>query len=114
MRMLAVDGNNDLYVGLDGNLAVHDGLFAVAQACEHAVKAQLGEMMYAANQGVPTFQTIWNGSPNLPQFEAALRVTILGVPNVLEVPELSAERERDVVRYTARILTTFGETFLNG
>ncbi len=114
MRVFATDDNNDLYIAVTGNLAIANDLEAVKQACEHAVQAQLGEMMFSVDQGVPTFETVWVGSPNLPQFEAALRLTLLAVPNVVEVPELVATRLRDTVLYTARIITKFGETYLNG
>lgn len=113
-RILATDENNDIFIGKDGRLAIHGGLDAVMQACEHAVTAQLGEMQYAVDRGIPTFTTIWNGTPNLGQFEAAVRQAILAVADVTQVTAFSAEVVGNVVRYTASIETIYGTGVVNG
>lgn len=113
-QTLAVNKNNDLYIGRDGNLVIFFGLDAVLQACEHAVKAQLGEMVLATDQGIPNFQLIWNGTPNLIQWEAALRRAISQVSDVIEVVSLVATQDGNVLNYTATIRTIYGEGSISG
>lgn len=111
---LAVDSLNDLFIGGDGALAMVSDLEATLQACEHAAKTQLAEMIYAVDAGVPNFATVWNGSPNRSQFEAFMRRTLLAVQNVTEVSELSTSVANHVLSYRAVIKTIFGTGVING
>jgi hypothetical protein len=113
-RVLTVDENNDIYVGRNGRLAISAGLSAITQACEHAAKAQLGEMMFAVNRGIPNFETIWRGTPSIGQFDAALRAALLRVPGVTRVTGFNAERVGDVLQYAVTISTVEGEAIING
>jgi len=112
--VLAVDANNDLYVGANGSLATASQLQAVLQAAQQAAQTQLGEMIYAVDQGVPGFETVWNGAPNLAQFDAFLRRTLLAVPDVTGVESVEIARRNNVLSYVARIQTSFGPGVLNG
>lgn len=112
--VLAADTNNDLFIGDDGALATRSGLAAVLQACEQAAKTQLGEMIYATGEGIPNFSTVWNGSPNRSQFEAFVRRTLLAVPDVVEVQELSTAVSNHVLSYSATIKTIYGLGAVNG
>ena len=113
-QIFAVNSKNDIYIGDDGQLAIVTGLQAVLQACEHVAKARLGEMVLAIDQGIPYFETVWNGVPNLPQFEIALRQAFLGVDGVTEVISLTTIQRADILSYTATIMTTFGGGTING
>lgn len=112
--VLAVDGSNDLYVGVDGSLATATQLRAVMQAAQQAAQTQFGEMIYAVDQGIPSFDVVWNGAPNLAQFDAFLRRTLLAVPDVVGVESIDIARANGVVSYVARIQTSFGPGVLNG
>lgn len=114
MLALSVDANNDIYLLADGNLALARDLSACMQACAQAVKAQAGEMIYATDQGVPNFRTIWNGAPNLLQFEAAVRLALLAVPGVQSVVSLTSRLDGERVVYAATIKTIYGLGTLNG
>jgi hypothetical protein len=107
-RVFSVDGNNDLYIGGDGLLAISNGLEAVLQGCEHAVKAQLMEMMFAYDSGVATMATAWSGSPNIFAFEAEVRRAISSVDGVIGIESLEASIRSNVMIYSATIVTTFG------
>ena len=111
---LAVDELNDLFIGDDGALALKSDLQATLQACAHAAKTQLAEMIYAVDDGIPNFAIVWNGSPNKSQFEAYMRRTLLAVENVIEVPELSTVIANHVLSYQATIKTIFGIGVING
>lgn len=113
-QVFAVDDNNDLYITTGGRLAISANLEAVMQSCEHAAKAQLSEMVLATNKGIPNFSVVWNGAPNLSQFEAALRSQLLNVTGVLEVSEVTSSVSNNVLSYSATIRTIYGEGVING
>lgn len=113
-RVFAVDVDNDLYIGENGNLAINTDLLAVMQACAHKVKAQFAEMVLQTQQGVPNFQLIWKGAPNLLQYESYLRAAILEVDGVIEVTQLETAVVESDVRYRAVIRTVYGEGAING
>lgn len=113
-QMLAVDTNNDLYLNRTGNIAVSNELLAVIQACEHIAKSQLFEMVLAQERGIPNFETIWRGSPNVAQFEAFMRRNLLTVAGVTEIESLETQVADNTLIYIARIKTIYGIGVLNG
>lgn len=102
MTSLATDSRNDLYLTPEGNIALARGVEGVKQDCEHAMKAQLGEMVLQLSRGVPTMATVWQRW-NPIQFEAYARRMLLSVPNVLSVVAFEMTRSNDVAHYTATI-----------
>lgn len=115
MRTLAVNDSIDIYLTDAGSLALATGLDAVRMSCEEAVRAIRGEMLYAADEGLPVFETVFLQTL-LPQFEAAARAAIRAVPEVVAVDSFAASVAGDVLSYTASIRSTFGafETATNG
>jgi len=117
-KTFGVNENNDLFIGTDGNLVIRTGLLAVRDACANAAKAQLGEMVLDVNRGIPNFQTVWIGNPNIAQFEAALQKALSAVDGVTRVLGINTRVQNGVLSYTAGILTAYGQTvvtgFLNG
>jgi len=113
-RTLAVDPNNDLYLGGDGSLAIVTDLQATLQAAQQAAQTQLGEMEYAVDQGLPNFAVVWNGAPNISQFDAALRRALLGVAHVTGVRDLTITRAGNTLSYEVTIVTDYGPGVLNG
>jgi hypothetical protein len=99
---------NDLYIGLDGNLAVLSGLAAVEAACATASKAQLGEMVLAMKSGIPNFQTVWVGVPNIRLWESYLRATLQNVEGVNQVTSITAKAQSGSLSYDATISTPYG------
>lgn len=113
-QVFSVDENNDLFINNDGQLSISRNLEAVIQACEHVAKAQLLEMVLNQERGIPNFETIWNGSPNVVQFEAYLRRNLLTVPDVIEVVSLETNIQNNVLLYTAEIRTIYGTGVIDG
>jgi hypothetical protein len=113
-QTFATDSNNDLYLGNDGNIVIDNNLLAVRDICANAAKAQLGEMVLAVDQGIPNFQSVWSGNPNIAQFEAALRTTLSNIENVVRIIELDTQINSDILSYHAVILTTYGQIIING
>lgn len=113
-QTFAVNSNNDLYIGKDGNLAIVTGLEAVLQNCAHVAQAILGSCVLQTNYGVPYFQLVFNGVPKIQQFQAALRQAFLGVDGVIDVISLTTTNEKDILTYQAVISTIYGNASLNG
>ena len=111
---LSVNANNDLYLGSDGNIVLAVDITATLQACKQAVRTLLGEMVLATEQGLPYFQNLWGGVPNIQQFEAYIRQAILAVDGVQEIVSLTSEQQGDVFTYEAVILTVYGQGTING
>ncbi len=113
-KVLGVDANNDLYIGADGSLVVTTAVQAVMQAAQQAAQTQLGEMIYAVDQGIPNFDTVWNGAPKIAQFEAYLRRTLLAVEGVTGVQNLTTAVRANQLTYRAVIQTIYGTGAVSG
>lgn len=105
-----LNDQNDIYLGDDGNLVLLSGIEAIAGACETISKAQLGEMVLTTTQGIPNFQTVWVGVPNLGLWQSYLRNSLQNVDGVLQINDLSFTTNDGVLSYTATIKTVFGVT----
>lgn len=122
MQTLSANVNNnipgvafdDIYLNAQGNISISYDLEAVLEACAQAAQTVLGEIIYNTNQGIPFFQTIWNGVPNVNQYTAALRSAFLNVPNVVEVVSLMTTQINNEFQYTAVIRTSFGSGGISG
>lgn len=114
-QTFAVNTQNDIYLGTDGNLAVVYDMQGTLQACAHATKTLLGEMIFSTNEGLPNFQLVWVGVPNLQQYEAAVRATLLAVDGVVEIVSFLIDLNDNTMTYTATIRTIYGTgTITNG
>jgi len=105
---------NDIYLDGDRNISVSFGLQAALQACAQAASTLLGEMVLNTDQGIPNFQTLWIGVPNIQQWTAALRSAWLAVPTVVEVVSLITSQIDNDFSYTAVIRTTDGTGGISG
>jgi hypothetical protein len=106
---IAVNGQNRIFLDANGNLALVSGLPAVMQNCMTAMRVRRGEMMYAANGGVPFQEAIWDTfNPKL--FEAAARGIIQGVSGVLPggVLGFTMQKQGNNFYYLAVIQTIYG------
>lgn len=112
-QTFATDPTNDIVLDRSGRLMMLNGADAVGANCKTAIQAQRGEMMFAADKGMPTFATAWNGYRPV-QFEAAARAIIRAVPGVVSVDSFVARRVGEVLGYTAVIRTIYGGTTVNG
>lgn len=113
MKILAVNGNNDLYLAPDGNLALKTGLPALMQACEHTMQSILGEMIHHAGRGLPYREAVWE-SGDLRLFEDSARGHLSSLEGVEAVTEFACETDADTFRYWASIRSVFGEFEISG
>lgn len=122
MQTLSANVNNnipgvtydDIYLDSKGNISLSFDMQAVLEACAQAAQTVLGEIIFNVNQGIPFFQTVWNGVPNLQQYTAALRLAFLNVPNVVEVVSLMTNQVNNELQYTAVIRTIYGTGGISG
>lgn len=114
IKTITTDSNNDLLVTNNKSISMSSDLDAISLICEHTVKTMLGELILQGDIGIPNFQLIWNGSPNIPQAENAIREAIMGIDGVISVPSLSAFVENNTLVYNATIQTIYGEASLVG
>ncbi len=101
---------NDIYLGDNGNIVVLSGVDAVAGACETISRSQLGEMVFTRTQGIPNFETVWQGVPNFKIWESYLRSALQNVSGVSSVINLTLLPQNNILSYTATIQTIFGTT----
>lgn len=113
-KTFSTNENNDLYLGKDGNLAMSTGVQAVLQECENIVKVRLGEVVLDIDQGIPFFEVVWNGIPNVIQFESSVRAEILKVAGVLEIVSFSTKVVDKALSYEAVIKTIYGQGTISG
>ena len=106
---------NDIYTGSNGNLVVDTGQQAVEDACATISKMRLGEALFQTQLGLPMFQAIFNGVPNIATYENALRTTLAGVEGVAKVTVLQLSPVKNTFAYSATIESIYGKTFtMNG
>ena len=108
MKTIHTATNNDVYIAPSGQMAIATELTALMDVCEKTAQTMLGELILQGDEGIPNFQIIWNGAPNISQAEAALREALMGVDGVIDIPELSAFVEANIFKYNATIKSVYG------
>ena len=107
--------NNDLTVAANGNLAFVSDNFALSDIVNSVLQTQLGELPYAINFGVPIFETVFNGSPNIPAYQAALTEAVLAINGVTEVIDVTINVEDNTLIYNLTYNSIYGTgTVTNG
>ncbi|MCP9268842.1 hypothetical protein M5U04_12260 [Xenorhabdus sp. XENO-1] len=114
MITFAVDENNDLMLGDDGNLAIVRDAEAVKNLCIHYARALRGEMLHQVDKGIPYWKTTFGRHADIPMFEAAFRERMREVDGVEEVISFQADIADNTLRYIAVIRSTYGSFTLNG
>lgn len=104
MLTFSITNNNDIYLGIDGNLSMAQDLGGVEAVCRNHAQTILGEMMHATDMGVPYFF----GSASLAQIRASLRRRLLQVDGVTAIDRLDVLVDGDAIKYTADIRTIYG------
>ena len=109
MTTFHTNDSNDLYLSASNNIAVAKDLIALAKVIEQTIQTMIGELILFGDTGLPNFALLWNGNPNLIQYNAALRSSIMGCNGVLDVTSLTSFVNIGVFSYTATIKTIYGE-----
>lgn len=100
---------NDISLS-SGQIAMATGKDAYRTAIECAIRTRLGELPLDIEQGIPYFETVFQSSRLVSDFEAALRARIEEFTFVDEVEEISTnfDRARSVLSYSVTVSTTDG------
>jgi len=115
-QTFGVNANNDLFIGPNGNLVILQGNQAVAAACVSTSRASLGEEVLAVKSGLPFFQAVFVGVPNIPAFNSALIQALQQVQGVVSVTNVTSSliklaNGKTALSYTATIESQYGLTF---
>ena len=118
-NIASLGAKNDIYLNQQGNISISRDQSAILEQCSQVAKTLLGELVFNTDLGVPYFETVWVGVPNVSQFNASLRSSFLNVNGVLEVVSLLTSQgadgsPSDRLTYTAIFRTTFGTGAING
>lgn len=113
-QTFSTNQNNDIFLNAEGNLSISTGIQAVADACASIAKTQLGEMMFEIGQGLPNFQTVWKGNPNIRLWQSYLQTSLQNVAGVTSVDNIELDIENNVLSYVATITTIYGITQITG
>lgn len=114
MRTLSANASRTGFLVVGNSLVLASDVEAVLQVCENVAKSILGEMVFAKDNGMPYFETVWVGAPTSAPFEAAFRERVAQVPGVTAIEELTTSQIGDAMRYTATISTIYGTGVING
>lgn len=111
--------NNDICLDSNGNIYTvsdttnENGRMAALTICEQVMKALRGEMIYSQQRGMPNFETVWSGRPNLSQFEIAARELLGSLDFVTGIISFDATILNNILSYTVVIDTVYGGVTLN-
>lgn len=75
----------DLVLDANGNIALAETPYAIAQDVASATRTFLGECWYDTTQGLPYWQDILGEFPPLSYVSQQIQITALTVPDVAEV-----------------------------
>ena len=117
-NQLAQVAYNDIYLDKYQNISVSTDLHALVEQCAQAAKTLLGELVLNTQVGIPYFENVWIGVPDIQQFNAALRNAFLSVVGVIDVIDLTVTKNDaknvNVLLYSATINTIYGIGTVNG
>ncbi len=113
-KSFSINDVNDIYLDKNGNLAISDGLTALIEICKQYMQTILGELVLNTDQGLPYFQAVFTGVPNVQQFVAAGRAALLTVDGVIQVLSFDVTVSDKKLNYIAVIQTIYGEGVVNG
>lgn len=85
--------DNDFEIGQDGNLRFVSGQAAIQQLAKDYLEVYKNELYFQQGEGLPYFENIFTGSPNIYLFEKALRSRILSIPGVNRIETLEIKRK---------------------
>ena len=111
-----IDGNGNVHVNdihlSGGTFAMRSGREAYSEIIESAVRTRVGELPLDTAQGIPYFETVFQSTNKIPDFESAIRARIEELYFVEGVTSLATDfdRENGVLRYTVTVETTDGES----
>ena len=110
MKSLLLDRRNwDLVLDAQGNIAVAQEPYAIAQDVANAVRLFVGELWYDKNKGVPYWGAILGKRPPLAFVKAQIVKAALTVPRVEQARCIIAAFAGRTVRGQIQVIDTAGQ-----
>lgn len=113
-KTFSLNSNNDIFIAVNGNLAISVSIEAILFVCQNVAQARLAEMIYEQNQGQPYIESVFTGAPNIERFRSALRNSLISVAGVLKVLDIALTKQNDTLFYQATIVTNQGQGTVDG
>ena len=114
MKTILTNKDNDLYLDINNNLALGEGLEAGANISKNAVLVTLGECLFNTTKGIPYFENIFNYFPLVDLFQAAIIRTVESLPFVNRTSNFQYKQENGIFSYSVTENTDLGDIQLNG
>lgn len=115
MKTLLLDPNTwDLVLDLNGNIALADEPYALAQDAASAIRLFQGELYYDTVSGVPYWQSILGQMPPLSLIKAKFVEAALTVPGVVSAVCLISSFTDREIRGQVQITSVSGQTSVIG
>lgn len=84
MNTLILDqGDWDLILGADGNIAMATDPYSLVQDVASAIRLFIGELWYDTTQGIPYFENILGHRPSLQYVKIQVEKAALTVPTIV-------------------------------
>lgn len=107
MQTLQIDDRNNLVLS-NTSLVVIDNVNACAQDTKTRVALCLGENPYNTNEGIDFFNNILGRMGGVDFIRESLRKRILDNDEIIEIRNLSIEKNGDVLNVVADIMSIYG------
>lgn len=114
MQTISINQNNDIFIDANGNIALTNDLKALSDVCKNKVLTTLGEPQYNQLNGVPYFETVFCDVAKPDLFQTAVIETIEQTEHVVRVTEFNYSQNNNILSYSLKIISDFGEILLNG
>lgn len=114
MRTFLSTQTNDLALNMGKSMEVISSIEGIAQTARQYMQTRRNEMIHDMPEGIPFDITVWQGTPNLAQFEASARRRLRQVPGIRDILSFEATMSGDTLQYVAVLQTDLGEVSING
>ncbi len=107
MQTLAVNGQRDLFLDRNGNLAVSRDIDAIGATCTQVMSTMEGEFLFDTRKGVDYNNTVFaSGADGVPDFNNSGTNALLGIDGVIDVVFFYSN---DRGQYRALVASEFGQ-----
>lgn len=114
MKTIITDDKNDIFIDAGANIAMADGIDALANISKNAVLVNKGELEFNKRKGIPYFDTIFAENANIDMFQANIVKTLENLDGVERISSFSYEVKDGIYSYSVEEITDYGTVVVNG
>lgn len=100
---------NVLVLDANGNIALADEPYSIAQDCASAVRTFLGEAIYDTSLGIPYFDQVLGQWPPVSLIQSLIEQQALTVPDVVQAKCVITDFSNRTVTGTIEVIDTTGQ-----